>query len=79
MAQIVTAQFVGQTSCGFVREKYYEIEIYSMKRPYRTLLTILAIAAIDVLFFYGLLWILRAICSAVALIVGLTAGAWFLY
>lgn len=27
MAQIVTAQFVGQTSCGFVREKYYEIEI----------------------------------------------------
>lgn len=23
MAQIVTAQFVGQTSCGFVREKYY--------------------------------------------------------
>ena len=27
MAQIVTAQFVGQTSCGFAREKYYEIEI----------------------------------------------------
>lgn len=27
MAQIVTAQFMGQTSCGFVREKYYEIEI----------------------------------------------------
>lgn len=27
MAQIVTAQFVGQTSCGFVRNKYYEIEI----------------------------------------------------
>lgn len=50
-----------------------------MKRPYRTLLTILAIAAIDALFFYGLLWILRAICSAVALIVGLTAGVWFLY
>lgn len=22
-----TVQFVGQTSCGFVREKYYEIEI----------------------------------------------------
>lgn len=50
-----------------------------MKRPYITLLTILAIAAIDVLSFYGLLWILRAICSAVALIVGLTAGVWFLY
>lgn len=50
-----------------------------MKRPYGTLLTILAIAAIDALFFYGLLWILRAVCSAVALIVGLTAGAWFLY
>ena len=61
MAQIVTAQFVGQTSCGFVREKYYEIEIHSMKRPCRTLLTILAIIAIDVLFFYGLLWILKAI------------------
>lgn len=54
-------------------------EIHSMKRPYRTLLTILAIAAIDVLFFYGLLWILRAICSAVALIVGLIAWGWFLY
>lgn len=27
MAQIVTAQFVGQTSCGFVSKKYYEIEI----------------------------------------------------
>ena len=50
-----------------------------MKRPYRALLTILAIAAIDALFFYGLLWILRTVCSAVALIVGLTAGVWFLY
>lgn len=50
-----------------------------MKKPYKTLLIILAIAAIDALFFYGLLWILRAVCSAVALIVGLTAGAWFLY
>ena len=27
MAQFVTAQFVGQTSCGFVSKKYYEIEI----------------------------------------------------
>ena len=50
-----------------------------MKKPYKTLLIILALVAIDVLFFYGLLCILRAICSAVALIVGLTAGVWFLY
>lgn len=50
-----------------------------MKKPYKTLLIILAVVAIDVLFFYGLLWILRTICSAVALIVGLTAGVWFLY
>lgn len=50
-----------------------------MKKPYKTLLIILAVVAIYVLFFYGLLWILRAICSAVALIVGLTAGVWFLY
>lgn len=50
-----------------------------MKKPYKTLLIILAVVAIDVFFFYGLLWILRAICSAVALIVGLTAGVWFLY
>lgn len=50
-----------------------------MKKPYKTLLIILAVVAIDALFFYGLLWILRAICSAVALIVGLTAGVWFLY
>lgn len=27
MAQIVTAQFVGMTSCGFVTGKYYEIEV----------------------------------------------------
>ena len=27
MAQIVTAQFVGRTSCGFVTGKYYEIEV----------------------------------------------------
>lgn len=27
MAQIVTAQFVGWTSCGFVTGKYYEIEV----------------------------------------------------
>lgn len=34
MAQIVTAQFVGQTSCGFVREKYYEIEISAGRSGY---------------------------------------------
>lgn len=27
MAQIVTAKFVGMTSCGFVAGKYYEIEV----------------------------------------------------
>lgn len=27
MAEVVTAQFVGWSSCGFVTGKYYEIEI----------------------------------------------------
>lgn len=27
MAEVVTAQFVGLTSCGFVTGKYYEIEV----------------------------------------------------
>lgn len=27
MAEVVTAQFVGMTSCGFVTGKYYEIEV----------------------------------------------------
>ena len=27
MAEVVTAQFVGWTSCGFVTGKYYEIEV----------------------------------------------------
>lgn len=27
MAEVVTAQFVGRTSCGFVTGKYYEIEV----------------------------------------------------
>lgn len=27
MAEVVTAQFVGWTSCGFVAGKYYEIEV----------------------------------------------------
>ena len=34
MAQIVTAQFVGQTSCGFVSKKYYEIEISAGRSGY---------------------------------------------
>lgn len=27
MAEVVTAQFVGRTSCGFVTGRYYEIEV----------------------------------------------------
>lgn len=27
MAEVITAQFVGMTSCGFVAGKYYEIEV----------------------------------------------------
>lgn len=27
MAEVITAQFVGRTSCGFVTGKYYEIEV----------------------------------------------------
>lgn len=27
MAEVVTAQFVGWSSCGFVTGKYYEIEV----------------------------------------------------
>ena len=27
MAEVVTAQFVGRMSCGFVTGKYYEIEV----------------------------------------------------
>lgn len=45
-----------------------------MKRPYRTLLTILAIAAIDVLFYFCLLWVLRTVAAALCLLAGLAAG-----
>lgn len=45
-----------------------------MKRPYRTLLTILAIAAIDVLFYFCLLWVLRTVAAALCLLAGLVAG-----
>lgn len=44
-----------------------------MKRPYRTLLTILAIAAIDALFYFCLLWVLRTV-AALCLLAGLVAG-----
>lgn len=45
-----------------------------MKRPYRTLLTILAIAAIDALFYFCLLWVLRTVTAALCLLAGLVAG-----
>lgn len=45
-----------------------------MKRPYRTLLTILAIAAIDALFYFCLLWVLRTVTAALCLLAGLAAG-----
>lgn len=45
-----------------------------MKRPYRTLLTILAIAAIDALFYFCLLWVLRTVAAALCLLAGLAAG-----
>ena len=45
-----------------------------MKRPYRTLLTILAIAAIDVLFYFCLLWVLRTVDATLCLLAGLVAG-----
>lgn len=45
-----------------------------MKRPYRTLLTILEIAAIDALFYFCLLWVLRTVAAALCLLAGLVAG-----
>ena len=45
-----------------------------MKRPYRTLLTILAVAAIDALFYFCLLWVLRTVTAALCLLAGLVAG-----
>lgn len=45
-----------------------------MTRPYRTLLTILAIAAIDALFYFCLLWVLRTVAAALCLLAGLVAG-----
>lgn len=45
-----------------------------MKRPYRTLLAILAIAAIDALFYFYLLRVLRNVAAALCLLAGLVAG-----
>lgn len=45
-----------------------------MKRPYKTLLIILAVVAIDALFYFCLLWVLRNVTAALCLLAGLVAG-----
>lgn len=45
-----------------------------MKRPYKTLLIILAVVAIDALFYFCLLWVLRTVTVALCLLAGLVAG-----
>lgn len=45
-----------------------------MKRPYKTLLIILAVVAIDVLFYFCLLRVLRTVAAALCLLAGLAAG-----
>lgn len=45
-----------------------------MKRPYKTLLIILAVVTIDVLFYFCLLWVLRTVAAALCLLAGLVAG-----
>lgn len=45
-----------------------------MKRPYKTLLIILAVVAIDALFYFCLLWVLRTVAAALCLLAGLAAG-----
>ena len=44
-----------------------------MKRPYKTLLIILAAVAIDALFYFCLLWVLRTVAAALCLLAGLVA------
>lgn len=44
-----------------------------MKKPYKTLLIILAVVAIDTLFYFCLLWVLRTV-AALCLLDGLVAG-----
>lgn len=45
-----------------------------MKKPYKTLLIILAVVAIDALFCFCLLWVLRTVAAALCLLAGLAAG-----
>lgn len=45
-----------------------------MKKPYKTLLIILAVVAIDALFYFCLLWVLRTAAAALCLLAGLVAG-----
>ena len=45
-----------------------------MKKPLKTLLIILAIVAIDVLFYFCLLCVLRTVAAALCLLAGLAAG-----
>ena len=45
-----------------------------MKKPYKTLLIILAVVAIDALFYFCLLWALRTVAAALCLLAGLVAG-----
>lgn len=45
-----------------------------MKRPYKTLLIILAVVAVDVLLYSCLLWALRTVAAALCLLAGLAAG-----
>lgn len=45
-----------------------------MKKPLKTLLIILAVVAIDALFYFCLLWVLRTVTAALCLLAGLVAG-----
>lgn len=45
-----------------------------MKKPYKTLLIILAVVAVDVLFYFCLLWVLRTVAAALCLLAGLVAS-----
>ena len=45
-----------------------------MKKPYKSLLIILAVVAIDTLFYFCLLWVLRTVAAALCLLAGLAAG-----
>lgn len=47
-----------------------------MKRACKAVLVILAIVGIDALVYYAALWLLKAVLSAVLLLIGLAAGAY---